>query len=205
METIVHIALSEKYVEGLSYQENLLSKKHSELGYDVYMITSQSYYSPESIIVTRPTGMYTNKDGVKVIILPDITTNHFIRKFCFFVYGLYDTLCKLHPDVIFIHGLFAHDNITIRKYKMKYPNVAVYADNHDDYYNSPIIGLRGGIRKFLARVCAKELSGIVSMYWGTTPWRVQYIKELFRISDDKIGLLLMGADESLIEGKDIKR
>lgn len=38
------------------------------------------------------------------------------------------------------------------------------------------------------------------MYWGTTPWRVQYLQDVYKIPAEKTDLLVMGADEKYIEG-----
>ena len=35
--------------------------------------------------------------------------------------------------------------------------------------------------------------------WGVTPWRVEYLKEVYGVPTDKVGLLVMGGDENAIK------
>ncbi len=202
---IVHIAISEKYVEGMSYQENLLSSAHKKLGYDVYIITQQSYINKNKEIVSRPIGSYVNDEGVNVTILPYARQNKFTKLFFPITKGLYEQLCEISPDIIFVHGVTAPDNREVVRYMVSNPNTVLYADNHNDYYNSPLKGLKGLIGKMAFRRNVSYLLPYVKCVWGTTPWRVEYLNEQYKVPLEKTGLLIMGADEQQIVGKNVDR
>lgn len=197
---IAHIAISEKYVEGMSYQENLLSSKHKELGHDVYVITSQLYFDRTGKKIVEPRE-YTNKEGIKVSILPCSTKIYSLHIFIKKVRGLYKKLCDISPDIIFLHGVNVKDNYTVVKYVKNHSGVRLFADNHNDYYNCPVTSLKSKIRLIFQKRYAQSLIPFTQRFWGTIPWRNDYLHNVYGIPKDKIDLLVMGANENYIVGK----
>ena len=197
---IVHVVISEKFIEGMSYQENLLSCKHQELGHDVYIIAAQMYFdrNGKKIIEAKE---YVNSDGIKVTILPCSTTCHYLHLFVKKVKGLYRKLCEISPDIIFVHGLIAKDNYTIVNYARKHKGVRIFADNHNDYYNSPITSFSTKLKLYFQKKYAQSLIPYTQKFWGTIPWRNDYMNKVYGIPKEKIDLLVMGANEKLILGK----
>lgn len=197
MKKILHIILACFYKEGFGYQENILPAKHVQLGYDTYILTNHKtpgYTESE----------YINRDGVHVIILENNKSiyTHLPILSLFFkrTIGLYNKLEEIAPDVIFIHGLQSVDNLEVYKYKKKNTNLKVYIDQHGDYYNMPIITIKDKlIQKFHYKRIAKKLEKISEKMWGVTPWRVHYLQNVYNISPNKTGLLVMGGDERLID------
>ena len=47
----------------------------------------------------------------------------------------------------------------------------------------------------------------VSVFWGVTPWRCDYLNKVFGVSKKKIKLLVMGGDDDYIDvvNKDVIR
>ena len=65
---IVHLCLSSFYIDGYSYQENMLPKYHVKLGYDVTVIASLVSYDKNGMRCYLKEGEYKcNRDGYKVI------------------------------------------------------------------------------------------------------------------------------------------
>lgn len=194
---IAHIIIADSYREGWGYQQNILPVKHMELGYKVYIIAKP--VSGHSLGGEE----YVNKDGLNVSILnsnKSRKTTPVINLFYNITIGLYCKLEEIAPDVIFIHGLQAIDNLAVCKYKKKHPDVKVYVDQHGDYYNMPITSLKNRlIQKLFFKRIAKRLEKISEKMWGVTPWRVHYLQNVYNISPDKTGLLVMGGDEKLID------
>lgn len=194
---IVHLAIANVYKEGMGYQENILPVKHMELGYEVAVITYHRSNDPLS-------KTYTNKDGIKVYILT--RKESFWKKLPYInccincTIGLYEKLIEINPDIIFIHGLQAVDNLQVCKYKKGHQKVKIFVDQHGDYYNMPITTLKNRfVQKTVYRFIAKKLEHIAQRMWGVTPWRVDYLQKVYGISSSKTGLLIMGGDEKLIE------
>lgn len=201
---IVHI-IPRGYVEGRAYQENILPRKHSELGYETHIITSQMTFAltsrDQTIVNTRN---YVNNGGVYVHVLR--ATNKWIRYIkgisCV---GLYKMLSEITPNIIFIHGVSSGENKIIKKYVKKFSDVVVYADCHRDYYNAPEKTIKQKIEGFMSRRYAKVLENIVEKFWGTTPWRVDYLRDYYHLPPSKIDLLIMGGDEKVIKDFDYRK
>lgn len=198
---IVHIAISCFYIEGAGYQENLLPSAHVAMGHDVTMISSQYCFDGQGKRQVRESGTYQSNSGFKVVILPDTAhlrfgLDYFKRK----VKGLYNTLQVENPDIIFMHGLTAVDSLDVVRYVKNHKHVRYYADQHGDYYNTHYDNLLGKfVLKFVHKPIAKKVAEQASMIWGTTPWRVQYLREIYGVPVEKSSLLVMGADEKLID------
>ena len=202
---ILHIALAVKYIEGWSYQENTLPEKQAELGHEVHVITAQDYELPSVGMYRREPNDYISPHGLHVYILKQTAKNQFFFWFINRVYGLYDHIDKIHPDVIFVHGVNTSDTRTIIKYIKKHPQTKLYADHHYNDYNKTFkwYDLSHNLKTFLTRHYAQKLAKYGEKIWGTLPLRVNYLRDVCKIPEKKLGLLIMGADEKLIQSIDV--
>jgi glycosyltransferase involved in cell wall biosynthesis len=203
MDKIVHVVIACFYKNGFGYQENILPAKHKELGYDVEIITynqggDASYNKSDVTPLT-----YINPDGILVHVLEK--NNSILRKIPFLnmktnsTKGLFKKLSEIKPNIIFVHGISANDNLEVVKYKRLHPSVRLYADNHSDYYNAPLKTFKQKIyRKFFMRQIGRKLGQYSEMVWGVTPWRVKYQEEVYGVPPTKSALLVMGGDERKI-------
>lgn len=194
-KTIVHVIVDGPYLNGYGYQENYLAAKHKELGYNVHIIACNDN--------GETPGTYTDINGVPVHILE--RNRSILRRIPCVVgwvdktLGLYQMLENLHPDFIFVHNICQHDILKVVRYKKAHPAVKVFGDNHSDYYNTPITGLRNKyVRFIIGRYIGRRFGAIAEKVWGVTPWRVTYLKEVYHIPAEKAGLLVMGGDENEI-------
>lgn len=195
------------YKEGFGYQENLLPIKHHQLGYDVTVVTFDKYGAYGNLKAdNKGIKTYVNDFGVKVIVLPD--NDSILLKLPLSVFKrcinrtkhLYETLCQEKPDIIFIHGILASDHELVVKYKKHNPDVKVYMDSHNDYYNAPLNTFQDKIkRKVIGRKYVKDVARVAEKVWGVTPWRIDYLRDVYQLSGSKVGLLVMGGDENLID------
>lgn len=196
MKKILHIALSCFYVEGLSYQENLLPKYHSLLGFDTYVLTSTFPNSNLGNPAFFNSNDYINPDNVHVIKLKRKVRTLFGKDISFnSFYGVYDAICSISPDIIFIHGLTSSANKEIAKYIKKHEGVKVFADQHGDYYNAPYKTIKQKLEiKLIWIPKIRTVQKYISTFFGTTPWRCDYLNKVYKIPKDKIELLAMGVD-----------
>lgn len=194
---IVHICLGCFYVENMGYQENILPRYHIRQGHQVTVLTSDYAFNAKGENVKKTEKDYVNKDGIRVKVLQ--RANSFMAKFGIFE-GLYNQLTNINPDVIFVHGgqfLSLNDVIKYAKYQ---GNVKVFIDQHADYYNSPVSTLKARVvHGLLYGHYMRKAVKYVEKYWGVTPWRCQYLKDVYRIPAEKIDLLIMGGDDDLID------
>lgn len=204
---ILHIMISAFYKEGYGYQENLLTAKHRQLGFDVTVVTYDRYKVYDNLVANeKGIKTYVNNNEVKVIVLPDYKAWWLklplwaFRSFAPRTLHLYETIETEAPDIIFVHGIQSFDHESVVKYKKLHPEVKVFMDNHNDYYNSPVKTLKQFMQKrVIGRINVHHMASICDKIWGVTPWRVEYIRDVYGINNSKLGLLVMGGDESLID------
>ena len=196
---IVHVCLCGPMTDGLNYQENMITKYHKKLGYDVTIIASQWIWGSDGKLATTAKGDYLNDDGVKVIRLPMKRGTVGSRL------KVYPGLCKTveaeAPDILFIHDCQFLDICRLADYAKKHPDVKVYVDNHVDYSNGAHGWLSKNIlHKGLWRYCAKKIEPYATKFYGVLPARVDFLKELYGLPSEKCELLVMGADDDAVTG-----
>lgn len=201
---IVHLCLSCFYIDDYSYQENMLPKYHVLQGHEVTVIASLVSFDSNGkpcLLDTESTKIA--KDGFKVIRVDYKRPFYKFNKFVRFYNGIYNLLEKEKPDLIFLHDFSFMDIGKIIKYTNRNRNVKMYSDCHTDYINSAQTWVSLNIfHKLIWRYYAKKLSPFVTKFYGTTPLRSNFLRDVYGISPEKIELLVMGIDDDILENKD---
>ena len=192
---IVHIAPNSTYNDYWGYQENLLPKYQKKLGHDVILITSVKRHE-NGLVVEGDTGDYILSDGVRVVrrrynrIFTKLLTNVIAS------IHVKDILDEINPDLVFFHGLISCTIFEVIKYKKEHPHCLIVQDNHMDYnigFKQKTIKQR--IMRCWYRLINKKSSKYVEKIYGVTPWRKEYAKDFFQIPENKLDILIMGADD----------
>lgn len=205
---ITHLCLCGPFTDNFSYQENLLTKYHRKLGFEVSVITSQYIYNKNGQLNIDDRSVYRNEYGIKVIRLRTLfntSTNFKFKRYK----GLYKSLNYEKPDIIFIHGLQFLDIKKVVLYLKRNPDVKVFVDNHADFSNSATNWLSKNIlHKLLWRKMAHLINPYTERFYGVLPARVDFLNKIYKLPSDKIELLLMGADDEKVKeakNKDIRK
>ena len=194
---IVHICLSCFYVDGMGYQENILPKYHSESN-EVYIITSDFAFDSSGNVIKKEKKEYQNEYGIPVKVLDKSNRYGPLSKYNDFD-GLYESLCKINPDVIFCHGGQFVALKDVIRYCKKNPQVKLFIDQHGDYYNTPVNSFRKRLGQYLIYgYWMRKAQKYTQKFWGVTPWRCQYLSDVYAIKKEKIALLPMGGDDEKI-------
>lgn len=194
---IVHICLANYYVDGMGYQENLLTKFHAKNN-KVTILTSDFSFDNRGQTIRKVKKFYQNEYDIPVIVLDKSRRFGPYSKYRDYD-KLYKTLAELNPDVIFCHGGQFVALMDIVRYCKKHSNVKLYIDQHGDYYNSPVKSLRQKIgHKWIYGYWIRKAIPYTEKFWGVTPWRCQYLHEIYGVPKEKIGLLVMGGDDDKI-------
>mgnify|MGYP001170054327 CR=1 FL=1 len=198
MKVIVHVCLAAVYIEGYGYQENILPKMHAEMGYKVYVLTNNNIFNSKYEELQRKETEYVNKYGLHVKVLQ--RSHRYGRYSRFGDYkGIYKELNKIAPDVIFVHGGQFVGLMDIIKYCKKNNDTKLYIDQHADYYNLPIDNFKNRIaQKLIYGYWIRKSIRYTSKFWGVTPWRCEYLNDVYGVPKSKIGLLVMGGDDDCI-------
>ena len=195
---IVHICLACFYVEGMGYQENILPQKHAAMGHDVVVITSDYSFNHAGEKIKKDKKEYTNEFGILVKVLDK--TKHIPILYKYGEYSkLYQTLISIKPDIIFVHGGQFISLSSVIKYKRKNKETKLYIDQHGDYYNMSCRTLKEKIvQKIIYGHYIRKAVKYCNKFWGVTPWRCEYLHNVYGVPKDKIELLIMGGDDDKI-------
>ena len=198
---IVHLCLSNFYIDNYSYQENILPKYHVKLGFDVTVIASLVSFNSEGKGCLLPnSGEYMSNDGYKVVRMnyrkwPSL---RFCKRFRLYT-STYTLLKREKPDILFIHGTSFGDITQVCKYLRKHPAIKVYADSHADWINS---GRNWLSLQVLHKIIWKHYTQMLLPYlqriYGVLPIRCQFLIDIYGVPHDMIELLPLGVDDDAI-------
>lgn len=193
---IVNICLCGPYNIGWGYQDNLLAKYQAKNNHSVSVIASNFINDKKSDGVIRTKEGIYHDDSVKIIRLKNsVPFISYLR-----IYNnLYNTLCEEKPDFIFVHGCQFMSIVSVCKYLKKHPNVKCRVDNHADHTNSAISIFGEIIHKTLWKYTANRINKYSQVFYGVLPARCDFLYEMYDVPKEKIELLVMGADDELVE------
>lgn len=197
---ILHICLAAFYIDGYSYQENILPKEHLKLGYEVEIVASTETFVDKTNLGYIKPSQYINEDGIKVTRLPySRFLPHFLMKKIRSYRGLYSLLDELKPDILFIHDLQFFDVFKVKKYMKKNCEVIAISDCHTDFSNSA----RGFISKYILhkgiyKYYVKSIEKFISKFYGVLPARVDFLVDVYKVNKEKVSLLVMGAEDEKV-------
>lgn len=195
---IVHICLAAVYIEGFGYQENILPQCHKAMGYEVTVLTSDSIFDKSNTQKVRKEKDYINQYGIHIITLKHSKRYGYYSKFRDYA-NLYNELQKEKPSIIFVHGGQFVALKDVIDYCKCNPDVKLYIDQHGDYYNMRLDRWQDRfVQYWIYGFWMRRAIPYVNKFWGVTPWRCQYLNEVYGIPKEKIGLLVMGGDDSNI-------
>ena len=110
------------------------------------------------------------------------------------------TLENLKPDIIFSHGCQYRDAAKVALYIKNNPSVKLFVDNHADFTDSATNFLsKNVLHKIIWRHYAHYMLPYTEKFWRVLPARVDFLIDVYKLPKDKCDLLVMGADDELVE------
>lgn len=199
MKKILHVCLASFYIDNYSYQENLLPKYHQKLGYEVEILASLvSFDKYGNFTLLSEPSKYKNENGIPVTRI-DYKKGKFSKKLRVYK-DTYKEIEKSNPDIIFIHGCQFLDMKEIVKYLKLHNDIQVFVDNHADFSNSATNWLSKNIlHKKIWKYCAQIINPYTKKFYGVLPARVDFLKDVYKIPEEKIELLVMGGEDNLVK------
>ena len=191
---VVHVCITNPYIDGWGYQENLLALYMTKIGIETHVVASKNdfpkYLTEDVIEDIRMKGDDYAVDGV---IIHRIETSK-ISDSCIITHGLKQKLEEIQPDLIFHHNVNATSLIVCANY-CKSNECVLFADNHADEINLSKNRLWVLLYyKFLQRVTCALIDKQVKLYYGVTHSRCNFLKKYYGIKPEKIQFLPIGAD-----------
>lgn len=198
---ILHIALKSVYTEGFSYQENFLTKYHSRLGNEVFLVTNLYTRKKNQVVKISSSFTFSKENGVLILRLKE-KRDRFFQSLMATYPNLKSKLNEISPDLIFLHGFQLRDILIIKRFVMN-KNIKLIIDNHADYSNSAnTFFSKYVLHKIIWRLIAKYISPQTTIFYGVNPNRVDFLKQVYGLKSSKVELLRQGADDDLLKNKD---
>ena len=191
---IVHVSISDPFIDDWGYQVNLLSRYLQYVGIQNYVVASANdfpaYLSAEVIKSIKAKGCHYELDGV---IIRRIQTRKISNSFIYTKH-LKQTLDEIQPNVIFHHNFNCTSMLVSAKYAKKH-KIPMIVDNHADIINM-------SKNKFWVWFYYKLLIGLsckvyrkqIYKAYGVTHSRCEFIHEYYGLPYEKIDFLPIGAD-----------
>ena len=205
---IVHVCITGIWGEQYAYQENLLPHYHRLMGNDVTIIAPVYSKYGDAKPEVSDAGVSYLEDGTKLIRLKPLIPIWKLDSHLHLTKGLKKAILDEKPDLLFIHDLCTFSYRCLPKVKKALPKLHVVFDNHIDTVNSLHSFVTKFLHKFLyRRFLVPKLVRISDVMYGVTPSRCDFLRDIYGISDEKIKLLVMGADDEKmhLEQRDEKR
>ena len=200
---IVHLCLSNFYIDNFGYQENLLPKYHHKMGHDVTIIASRfTYRCDNGQPDIAEEGEYMNSDGIRVkrISYRYKWLGSVINDKIKIYKGTYSHLRIENPNVIFCHGIQFIDLAEVVRYCIDNPSCTLIADNHAAYINSGLNRFsRLLLHKGLYRFYIKRALPHIEVVYMLAPGCMDFAKDMYNIPQDKMAFLYLGADTEKID------
>ena len=197
---ITHVCVSGPFTDGLSYQENIITKYHKYQGLQVSIIAGPFCWNKDGKLdcITNARE-YINENGIPVSRLSFCKNNKFFKKLGIFS-GLYEAIDRESPDILFIHGCQFVGIGQVIKYLKNHPQIKVFVDSHADFSNSATNWFsKTFLHKIVWKSCAKAILPYTKKFYGVLPARVDFLVDVYGLPKEKCELLVMGADDEKVE------
>lgn len=198
---ILHCCLAAFYIDGYSYQENVLPRMHKLQGHEVSILASTETYVDNKKLGYVVPRSYHTIDGIPIKRIPYLTwLPHALAKKLRIYSGILEVLESFKPDIIFLHDCQFISIKEFAKYARKHPKVKVYVDGHTDFINSARNWLSKNIlHRFIYKWCAKKINPYTRKFYGVLPLRVDFFRDMYGIPSEKIELLMLGAEHQIVD------
>ena len=196
---LLSISVNYPHTDGFSYQENLLPLYQQKCGYEVCILASEYCYNGNGVIGIFPKNEYIDNNGIHIKRLKIKKGRGLTYRFKRFE-GFYQSLEEIKPDIIFCHLFQFCDVKKLITYKKEHKECRIFVDSHADFNNSASSWLSKNIlHKIIWRHYAKKICPYVEKFYGVTPARVDFLRDIYKLPSNKIELLPLGADDDAVE------
>lgn len=191
---IIHLCLSNFYIDGYSYQENELVRQHVNDGHDVVVIASTETFDQDRKLAYLAPGTYAGADGARVVRVPYRRwLPHAVMKKLRLHPGVYDLIAREMPDVMLFHSLCGWELLTAAKYKRAFRHVRLFADSHEDFNTSARTFLSRNILhalyyRTIARAALKDIEKVLCISVET----IDFVRDFYGIPSERLEFYPLG-------------
>lgn len=191
---ILHLMLSNFYIEDYNYQENALPRQNALDGHEVRIIAStETFVDNQNLGYVTPCS-YINKDGIEVRRIPySRWLPHFAMKKIRSYPGVYEMIGEFAPDVILFHGIPAWELLTVVNYKRAHPDIHLFVDSHEDQYGSALnLISKWVLHNLIYRLIILSAKSVVDKFLYITYETKDFVMKMYGIPEDKLEFYPLG-------------
>lgn len=191
---ILHICLSNFFIDDQSYQENELVSANAQAGHDVLVLASTHDHGSDGNYTFSKPGTYQTPENVPVIRLPyhPLLPNWLGIRLRIHR-GVYRLIEEFEPDVILFHGLSGWELLTTARYAKNNPKVTLYADNHSDFLTAGrTFFTRWTLHYVYYRSIALCALPYIKKILCISPMTMEYAEKFYGIPKEKLELFPLG-------------
>lgn len=191
---ILHLCLSNFYIDGYNYQENVLPRINMLDGHEVKIIASTETYIDNYTLGYIEPNEYINEDGIQVKRIPykKIINTLFttkIRKYK----NLYDEIELFQPDIIMSHDLAFLSVLDVVRYVENHKNVKFYADTHTNADNSGTNWISLNIlHRWFYKKLIKKAEPLLDAYFYIGKGEKDFSIKNYKMNPEKMEFLPLG-------------
>ena len=191
---ILHLCLSNFYVDGFAYQENELVQQNVKDGHVVEVIASTEIIRTDGSLAHVPTGRYLGTDGAMVerVAYRRLAPRWVMAKLRMHP-RIYQRIEAFQPDVILFHCACGWEIRTAARYVRAHPHVRLYIDSHEDFVNSA----RGWVSKWILhygyyRPVLRSALDVVSKILPVSISCMDFIRDFYGVPQDRLEFFPLG-------------
>lgn len=190
---ILHVIPGDNFTEGMTYQDNFLSDINSKDGHEVLILSSCKTWKDSKIEYISPCDIIMD-NGVRLVRRTyKKVLNNYLTKKIRILEGAYEIIEDFKPDVIRVLNPHNFTLPIVVRYKKNNPNVKLYVDSHQHYFNSGVGFVSYWVfHKLLVRnMFRKQINYIDKVLCSEEGVKI-YLKEMYGISEEKMELYPLG-------------
>lgn len=198
---ILHIIPGDNFTEGMAYKDNFLAAINIEDGHEAMILSSCATWIDSEIEYIQPCD-YIMNDGVRLVRMEyKYVINDYLTKKLRILKDTYKVIEDYKPDVIRV--LNPH-NLTlpiVAKYKRNNPNVKLYVDSHQHYFNSGVGFVSYWIfhKLVIGNMFRRNLKHINKVFYCAEGVK-EFLKGMYRIPEEKMEFFSLGG--LIVEGSE---
>lgn len=191
---IMHLCLSNFYIDNFAYQENEIVRQNVLDGHVVEVLASTEILGPDGKLRHAEPLRYMGSDGAMVERIPyrrlaPIAVMAKLRMHP----GVYARIEAFRPDVILFHCACGWEISTAARYVGHHPEVTLYVDSHEDFVNSA----RGAISKWglhflYYRTILRRSLPRISKVLPVSVSCLEFLRDFYGVPADKLELYPLG-------------
>jgi len=137
--------------------------------------------------------------GTDGALVKRVPYNRFVPKIIQHKIKFYNNVFKLleefNPDIIYFHGISAVELLSIKRFKIKNPNVKLILDCHSDKYNSATSFVSKNIlHSIIYKTCYKRVLPFVDKVFCISLDAIDFAVEFYETPKEKIEFFPLGGE-----------